>query len=173
MRARRGAAFTLVSLALAAGAPACGGHAGKPSTSPAEAKLAAARWRTGLARWHRSMMGALDSISVLFATENALASLRSERSAGSLELSRDEEALAGCTREVGRLGPAPEELAPARRYALEACAELERGEKLVEAALHEVRTRPSLDPLAAASGPLSTAQNELGSVETALATAER
>ncbi len=163
MRARSGAAFAFVILALALGASACGGKSATTTTTTATQHAAASHWRAGLLRWKDSMAGALDSISIVFSTQSRLGAILTAGTRDHEALVRDERALAACTTTIGRLGPAPAGLALARRYALRACSNLERGEKLVEAAVQELRTSNPLDPLDAASGPLSTGESEMKS----------
>lgn len=169
MRASRGAACMLVILALALGASACGGSStGTTTASAAAIRTAEAHWRTGLVRWHKSMLGALDDISVVFSTDAGVAALQTSGTRGYRELTRDERALASCSVRIGALGPAPDTMAAARGYALMACANFERGEKLVEAAVREIRTSMPLNPLDAATGPLSTGESEMNAAAVAL-----
>ena len=168
MRARHGAAFTLAILALALGTSACGGSAAEQTTTSAAVRTAEAHWRAGLLRWHRSMLGALNGISIVFSTDAGVAALQTSGTRGYRELTRDEHALATCSIILGRLGPAPESFAAARNYAVKACANFEKGEKLVEAAVREVRNSTPLDPLQAATGPLSTGESEMNAATVAL-----
>lgn len=168
MRARGGAAFAVAILALALGVSACGGGGSTKTTTSAAERVAEAHWRAGLAHWHRSMASALTRISVVFSTDAGVVSIESARSRGFRQLVRDERTLAACTTAIGQLGPAPRELALARAYALRACRNLERGEKLIEVAVRQVRTSTPLNPLGPASGPLSTGEAEMSSAAVAL-----
>jgi hypothetical protein len=139
---------------------ACGSGArgrGLGSSPPAASAL---RWSNELVAWHRTLLHALDGISVLFSTQVSVADLLNERSPASRALIRDEVALAHCSAAISRLGPAPAALDTAEHYALEACVNLQEGARLVLVAVHEVRTGAPLNPLAAATGPLYTGQAE-------------
>jgi len=170
MTARRGAALTLAILALALGGSACGGAgSAKTTTATAAERAAAVQWRAGLVRWQRSMSTALTGISVVFSTGVELVDLQSHGTRASRSLLHYEHTLATCTSTIRQLGQAPEAFGQARVYALTACGTLERGEKLVEAAVRDVRSkRPSLNPLGAASDVLSTGESEMKSAGVAL-----
>src|SRR6202030_1000789 len=108
MRARRGAVFTLVLLALTLGAAACGGGGAKTTASAAQLKAAEAHWRVGLGRWRSSMLQALDGISLIFSRQDSLAGLEVRHSKTSVRLERYEFTLANCTvalRQLGRVPP--------------------------------------------------------------------
>jgi hypothetical protein len=148
-------------LALAAacllGVAGCGA-AKKPSA--ASSPRAAARWRGGLDAWNHAMLHALDEISVLLSTQQAVESLAEPHSKLRAELEPFEHTLAGCSATVRRLGPEPAGLPAARGYALAACAELERGEAFVAAALSGP-AGGALGELARATAPLSAGQEDL------------
>jgi hypothetical protein len=164
MRIGRAAGFSLVVLALALGTVGCGG--GGHSTTNTSAKIAAdheLHWRQGLVRWHRSMYGALYGISIMFSTDASVGGIADVHSRISARLVRYERTLITCNMLLARLGATPATLVLAGRYAEMACKNLAKGEKLVERAAIEIRTSMPLDPLADASGPLSTAESEMDS----------
>ena len=116
--------------------------------------------RTGLLAWRREMLAALDGISVLFETQNSVASLIAPGSPQARSLGRDERLLAGCSGRVTQLGVLPRSFQLARRYALAACMSLERGGRLVVAAVQGLR-RGLSGSLDEATVPLSNGQNEM------------
>ena len=161
MRARRGAVFTLVILALALGAAACGRSSAKTTTSPAAISAAEAQWRVGLGRWRASMLRALDGISLIFSRQASLALLQARHSQTSVRLEGYEFTLANCTVVLRRLGPVPEQLQLSSHYAGQACENLERGARLVVRAVSQLGLVASIDPLDQASIPLGAGQAEL------------
>jgi len=159
----------MLALAVAAcllGGAGCGG--GKKA-SGAVALRAAARWRSGLQAWSHEMRHALDEISLLLSTQEAIETLGEPHSALRSALHPFELALAGCSGAVERLGPAPAALPAVRGYALAACAELERGEALVAAALAGPSNRAEA-ALGRATVPLSAGQDDLAVATRALVT---
>jgi hypothetical protein len=172
MRARRGAAFTLVILALALGAAACGGKPAKTTTAQARAARAAeARFSAGLGRWHHSMLEALNGLSELFASEAGLVAIETLHSGAATRLARYESTLTNCAVSLHQIGPVPDAYELSGRYAGQACANLERGERLVEQAVtgleHNTIADP-LDPLIMATTPLGDGQAELTTAMKAL-----
>ena len=161
MRARRGAAFTLVILALTLGAAACGGTNAKTTTSAARLKAAEAHWRVGLGRWRASMLRALDGISLIFSREDSLVRLQTRHSTTSIRLERYEFTLANCTVVLRQLGPVPQRLELSGRYAGQACENLQLGVRLVVRAVSLLGRVASVDPLEQASIPLGAGQTEL------------
>ena len=161
MRVRRGAVFTLVILALALGAAACGGTSKKTATSAAELKAAESHWRVGLGHWRASMLRALDGISLIFSRQDSLAGLEARHSKTSDRLERYEFTLANCTVVLRGLGPVPQRLRLSNQYAGQACENLERGVRLVVRAVSQLGRVASVDPLDQASIPLGDGQSEL------------
>jgi len=161
MRGRRGAAFTLVILALTLGAAACGGTSAKTTTSAVERKVAEAHWRVGLGRWRASMLRALDGISLIFSREASVAKLEVRHSETSDRLERYEFTLANCSVVLRELGPVPQRLQLSGQYAGQACDALQRGTLLVVRAVSELGRVASVDPLDEASVPLGAGQSEL------------
>lgn len=139
---------------------ACGSGSQDARSGSARPVVTALRWSDELVAWHRTVLRALDGISVLFSTQVSVADLLNDRSPASRALIRDEAALAHCSAAISLLGPAPAALDTADRYALEACVNLQQGARLVLVAVHEVRTGAPLNPLAAATGPLNVGQTE-------------
>jgi hypothetical protein len=173
MKVRPAAALALAVPALALGASACGGSsATKPSVE--EQRATEQSWRAGLLRWGHSMQGALDGLSVIFATEGSLARVRTAGSSTSASLSTFELTILRCTRDVRSLGPVPDVFAAAGRYALQACASLEQGEREVEGVVTSLRRGGgfnTLDPLGGAGDLLSAGQAKLTTAVRALDTA--
>jgi len=123
----------------------------------------AVRWRVGFVEWQRDMLKALDRISILVSTQTALATLDDPHSQLRATLTGLEQTLGGCATRVVRLGPEPSAEAMARGYALEACASLEQGDRLLESAVAGLGDSAGLDGagFVDASGPLSDGQNEM------------
>jgi hypothetical protein len=161
MRARRGAAFTLVTLALALGSSGCGGAAATTTTPAAQVKAAVVHWRVGLGRWRASMQRALDGISLIFAREATMVELETRHSETSIRLQRYELTLTGCAVALRRIGSVPPPLRISNEYAGQACLDLERGARLVIEAVSELGRVTVADPLDRASIPLGIGQSEL------------
>jgi hypothetical protein len=161
MRARRGAVFIVVILALSLGGAACGGTTAKTTTSAAAVKAAEAEWRVGLGRWRVSMLRALDGISLIFSRADSVARLEARHSKTSVRLERYEFTLASCAVVLRQLGPVPQALQLSSHYAGQACENLERGARLVVQAVSQLARVASVDPLNRASVPLGTGQSEL------------
>jgi hypothetical protein len=161
MRARRGAVFTLVILALTLGAAACGGTSAKTTTSQVQLKAAEVHWRVGLGRWRASMLRALDGISLIFSRQDSLARLATRHSATSVRLEGYEVTLANCTVVLRQLGPVPQRLQLSSRYAGQACESLQQGVRLVLRAVSQLGRVASVNPLDQASVPLGAGQSEL------------
>jgi len=106
------------------------------------------------------MLHALDEISLLLSTQEGMAMLGEPHSKAQVALGRFDLVLADCSVMVDRLGPGPPGLASARQYALAACASLERGERLVEAAVRGL-SRGGLGDIESATAPLSDGQSEM------------
>ncbi len=166
MRTRRVTACTFLLLAFALGFTACGGGARSKQAAAAQAR-AATHWRIGLTQWHRQMLHALYGVSVLFSTDRSLAELASGQTRAGKALAGFERTLASCATTVERLGREPEGLAPARRYALEACKSLQLGESLIEVAVKRIEQGFGAD-LSEASGPLSDGQTGVETAANAL-----
>jgi hypothetical protein len=163
----------LVVLAFALGASACGSttHAGTKA-SAAQLEAAKAHWRAGLGRWQRSMIAALDGISVLFSTETTLVDLQADHSHATLKLAAFESTLTNCDEALAQIGPVPPSFALSGRYASRACKNLELGERMVEQAVRQMKDNTlidPMDPLHSASGPLATGQQEIVTASAALA----
>jgi hypothetical protein len=172
MKARNGAAFAVFLPVLALGAAACGGSASdrKTTTDP---QVVEQHWKAGLIRWHHATQHALNGISVIFSTEKSLVSLGRGHSRSSTSLRLYEHVLIRCSTTVRGLGPAPPGLELAGRYALEACSNLEKGERGVEALVVKLRhgeALDTLDPLTGAGSLLSSGQANL---TTAMVSLER
>jgi hypothetical protein len=168
-------ALALLLPTLALGAAACGGSGGHTTTkiSAAEQHRLEERWRTGLIQWHRTTQSALDGISIIFSTQASLDNIRKEGTRDSTSLAVYEAALAQCSRTLSRLGPVPATFALAGRYAVRACANLEKGEHAVEGIVGSLRHGGgfnTLDPLSNAGNLLSTGQAELTTAMHALQT---
>ncbi len=164
MKARRAAIFTVVILALALGAAACGRGSTKTTTSAARTEALEAHWRVGLDRWRASMLGALDGISLIFSRQDSLVEVELRHSSTSLRLERYEFTLASCTLLLRRLGPVPQLLRSSGEYAGQACKQLERGVRLVGVAVSQLVVSGvplGGDPLDRASIPLGLGQSEL------------
>ena len=106
------------------------------------------------------MLRALDRVSLLVATQEAVTLLESPHSSVARALAPYERSLSGCSDQVRRLGPEPSVLGPARTYALHACVQLERGEQLLQAAVLRL-AQGGPNELDAAVGPLSDGQSQL------------
>ena len=159
MRARHTRALALLLAACSLSVTACGGGGRGKASAAAEAQ-AAGRWRSGLIAWHHRMLHALDEISLLLSTQEGMAMLGEPHSRAQVMLGRFELTLADCSATVERLGPEPSDLASARQYALAACASLERGDRLVETALHGLSSGEVGD-VESATAPLSDGQSEM------------
>jgi len=157
MSARHARALAILVLACVLGGAGCGG--GKNESAALQARTAA-RWRSGLLTWNHRMLHALDEISLLLSTQEAIATLDEPHSKVRSALAPFELTLAGCSATVERLGPEPQALAAARGYALAACANLERGDRLIEAAVHGLSSGAGGD-LESATAPLSDGQSEM------------
>ena len=173
MTTGRAAACAVAFLALLPAAAGCGKS--KPTGQEVAAQArAAAQWKAGLTRWRKESLQALDGISVLLSTTSSLTGLEAARSRSSLRMTGFEQTLARCSATVEALGRVPDPLRPARRYALQACKSLERGEALIEQAVYGLRHGRAGDGLRnglidRATGPLSDGQNELTVVGSVLA----
>jgi hypothetical protein len=143
-------------------------------TATEQAAAAEAHWRTGIVLWHRTMLRALDGISLIFSRPGSLSTLQKPSSRLSATLGTFELTLAGCSATVRKLGPVPPALATAGKYALDACHSLERGEQLIESAMVELRKTDLNDPLnqvsplKSAADPLAAGQNEMVTVTHAM-----
>jgi len=171
MKGRQVVALALVLLALALGAAACGGSGGKAKPTAAQQRAAEQHWRNGLLRWRRTTQHALNGISIIFATQASLDSIRKAGSPTSATLIDLEQTLVRCTRAIHALGPVPDVFASAGRYALRACKSLESGEHAVEGVVGTLRHGggfDTLDPLSEAGDLLSTGQQELTTAVRAL-----
>jgi hypothetical protein len=174
MEARNLVLVVVILSTLALGAAACGGTSGKSKNDAAQQRAAEAHWRTGLLEWKRSTQHALNGISILFATQASLDSIRREGSASSATLVGFEHTLGRCSETIQALGPVPEVFATAGRYARRACNSLEKGEHAVEGVVGTLRHGggfDTLDPLSGAGDLLSTGQAELTTAVRALDTA--
>jgi hypothetical protein len=151
---------------------ACGGSGAKPTkTSAAQQRAAEQHWRTGIMRWRRSTQGALDGISIIFATQASLGNVRRVDSATSSRLTGYEGTLTRCTSTIRALGPVPAVFEVAGRYAIKACQTLEKGEHAVEDVVGGLRHGGgynTLDPLSGAGDLLSTGQEQLTTAMSAL-----
>ena len=172
MKARQVAALALLIPALALGAAACGGSGAKTTkTSAAQQRLMEKHWRSGFVLWRRQTQHALDGLSVIFSTQATLQGIRKAGTHLSASLSGYEATLLGCSRTIHSLGPVPEVFSTAGRYALRACKSLEKGERMVEGVVGDLRHGggfDTLDPLSGAGDVLSTGQAQLTTANTAL-----
>jgi hypothetical protein len=155
---RKVAVLALGLGALGLGATGCGNSAAKKQAAVAQAQ-ADAQWRTGLAAWHKSMLGALNGMSILFSSAGPVQLLQaSDRKVGA-RLAGYDETLAGCSAMVEALGPAPADLVEARKTALRACKNLEQGAKLVEAGVKQLQHGLGVTLFDDATTPLSAGQD--------------
>jgi len=167
MTARNAAAMALAALVLALGVTACGGGGESKNTTSVQEKVMRQHWRAGIVRWHRDTQHALNGLSVIFSTEASLVNLGRGESRTSHSLVSFESVLVGCSRTVRALGPVPAGFELAGRYALEACSNLEKGERGVEALVGRLRKGQgfdTLDPLTGAGSLLSMGQAQLTTV---------
>jgi hypothetical protein len=160
MRAGGAVAGTLVVLAFVLGTTGCGDSAKKKEAAAAQAR-AAAHWRAGLVLWRKEMLGALNGISLLFSNKDSVQLLLAADPKTGARLDGYDATLAGCSAVISGLGPAPVELADARRSALQACASLETGARLVRAGMKDLQGGLGSDVVSRATVPLSAGQNEL------------
>jgi hypothetical protein len=158
---------TLVLLAFALGAGACGGTDAATRTQAAREKAAEVRWSAGLHLWRRSMQVALDGISMIFSREATLVALTERNSTASHRLARYESTLAGCTLALDGLGPVPPTFALSAHYAGMACSDLEKGATLVVKAVKGLIDNTLVDPL----NPLTDASTPLGDGQSEIVTA--
>ncbi len=171
MRPRQVAALAATIPALALGISACGGSGSATKPTPAQERTAEAQWRAGLFGWRRTMLHALDGLSVIFSTDASLSDLGRAHSRVSTGLLLYEGRLEQCTSTVRLLGPVPPPFVQARVYALEACKRLEQGVGKVELVVGNLRHgRPvdPIDPLGDATVLLATGQTELSTAVQAL-----
>jgi hypothetical protein len=170
-----GVVLALILPTLVLGAVACGGS-GKGTTtktSAAEQRRLEQRWRNGLIQWHRTTQSALDGISIIFSTQASLDNIRKEHTKASTSLAVYEATLTQCSRKLSSLGPVPATFALAGRYAVRACANLEKGGHAVEGVVGSLRRGGgfnTLDPLSNAGNLLSAGQAELTTAMHALET---
>jgi hypothetical protein len=172
MNLRPAAALALAVPALALGGAACG-SGGATKTSAQEQHRAEQHWRAGLLRWSHSMQGALNGLSIIFSSQGSLDRIRRAGSPASASLATYELTMVRCTRKVRGLGPVPEVFAMAGRYAMRACASLERGERAVEVVVEALRRGngfDTLDPLDGAGDLLSAGQAQVTTAVRALDT---
>src|SRR5262245_16830779 len=120
------AAVLLTALACGLGAAACGG--GGPSR---EEQAARARWKVGVPEWRAQMVLALNELSLMLSSPQAVADLRQGKTQALARLDRSEERLEGCADAIGQLGEAPGALDAVRKEALKTCHALVRGAALV------------------------------------------
>jgi hypothetical protein len=171
MVARQAAVLAVAVSALALGASACGGGASTTKTSAAQEQTVEAKWRAGLFEWRRSMLEALDGLSVVFSTDASLAELSHEGSRASTGFARYRSRLLRCAAAVRRLGPVPPPYEQAQVYALQACRFLEQGIGKVTVVVGRLRRGAAvdpMDPLGNASVLLATGQTELTTAVQAL-----
>ena len=166
MKVARASALTLVLLTLLVAAAACGGGGGKQGNT-AEAR-AVVHWRAGLVRWNRQMIAALNGLSVLFSQPGPVTRLAASDPDTGARFASLDGTLADCSARVSALGPAPPGLEVARRLALRACVNLERGARLARAGVSSLQRGLGSIALDRATEPLSTGQNELSAAATAL-----
>jgi hypothetical protein len=159
MSARYTPGLALLVLAFSLGVTACGDGGGGKESAVSRSR-AAARWQRGLLAWHREMLHALDEISLLLSTQESIATLGEPHSKVHGALARFELTLADCAARVERLGPEPTDLPAAQRYALAACASLERGDHLIEAAVRAL-SKGLAGNIESATNPLSDGQSEM------------
>jgi hypothetical protein len=170
MKLRGGTALVLVILALALGASGCGGSKAKQPSAKAEA-AAEARWRTGLLQWRRSMLRALNGMSIILATDGSLVLLKAPHSPTSARLDALTSTLDNCPAAVRAIGAVPTAFAIAHRLALVACNTLGQGDELVRGVVVKIRhggALDSLDPVPGAGDLFSMGQNQLTTAVRAL-----
>jgi hypothetical protein len=107
------------------------------------------------------MVAALNTISLLFANARSVDLLQRRDARTNATLERLEVRLEGCSARVRRLGPAPEALAAARRYALRACASLEKGSRLVHSGVEAWQNGLGMDTLNRGTELLGAGQEAL------------
>jgi hypothetical protein len=170
MKLRGGTALVVVILALALGVSGCGGSSVKKPDAKAEAS-AEAHWRAGLLQWRRSMLRALNGMSIILATDGSLVLLKDPRSSTSARLDALTSTLDSCSVAVRAIGAAPPVFAISHRLALVACKTLGQGDELVRGVVVKIRAGgalDSLDPVPGAGDLFSTGQNELTTAVRAL-----
>jgi hypothetical protein len=154
--ARCAPALALACLALAA----CGGGGTPSTTEQSQAQQAhAARWSAGLRRWGTAMRGAIDGLSLAFSRPADVQAIQAGEARVRAVLHRYETTLAGCTVTVNRLGEAPAALELARREAVHACVNLERGGRLVQRGVAQLERGLGPELLSAASEPLGAGED--------------
>jgi hypothetical protein len=171
MKHRGGTALVAMTLALAMGLSACGGGAGPKKPSAKAEAAAEARWRAGLLHWRRTMLGALNGISLILATDGSLALLHDPGSATSARLASFTSTLDNCSAAVERIGSVPAPFVVSRRLALVACKTLGQGDQLVAGVVVKLRhggVLDTLDPVPGAGDLFSTGQNQLTTATRAL-----
>ena len=140
MKLRGGTALVVVILALALGSSGCGGSNAKKPSAKAEA-AAEARWRTGLLQWRRSMLRALNGMSIILATDGSLVLLKDPHSPTSARLDALTSTLDNCSAAVQPIGAVPTAFAIAHQLALVACKTLGQGDELVTGRRRQDQTR--------------------------------
>ncbi len=156
--ARHAVALALAAAVLGFGVTGCGGA---DSSSERATEAAQTQWRSGLTKWSNEMIRALNGISVLFSTPRTVELLQRRDQRTNARLERLQETLEGCAAKVRRLGPAPEPLAEARRYAIRACSALERGSRLVRAGVEEWQNGLGMEHLNEGTELLGTGQEAI------------
>ena len=159
-RLTRTAMVALATLAFGLTMTACG-DSGPSAEEQAAERQALARWQTGIAGWSADMVGALNGISVLLAHSESVDLLKSGEPRTTRQLARFERTLSGCTREIVRLGPAPEALTAVRHDALGVCRSLEKGARLTRDGVGAWRNGAGVGALNRAYGELGNGQRGL------------
>jgi hypothetical protein len=167
MRARQAAALAVTISALTLGASACGGGSPAPKTTAAQERTAEAQWRTGLFEWRRTMLHALDGLSLIFSTDASVSELSRSGTRSSTGLTLYVHRLSRCATVVRLLGPVPQPFEQSRVYALEACKRLQQGVGKVSEVVDDLRHGRAVDPL----DPIGDASNLLATGQTELSTA--
>lgn len=160
MLAGRAAASTLVILALGLGATACGSSGAKKPLKATQV-AADARWRLGIALWHKQMLGALDGISIMLSSAAGISLLEAADHTTVAKLDGLNQTLSECSAALAALGPVPSELVEAQQTASRACGNLERGAGLVAAGVKALQHGGGARFFNRATTPLSTGQDEM------------
>ena len=171
MKHRGGTALVVVTLALAVGLSGCGGGGGPKKPSAKAEAAAEARWRAGLLHWRHTMLGALNGISIILATDDSLALLNDPSSTTSTRLASLTSTLDNCSTAVQTIGTVPPPFVAAHRLALIACKTLGQGDQLVAGVVVRLRhggALDTLDPVPGAGDLFSTGQNQLTTATLAL-----
>jgi len=122
---------------------------------------AAARWRTGLAQWDRTMTRAIDDLSVILGGTSTLRAIQHGDARLIARLTTNEETLFGCRKRVEGLGRVPSALAQAHTDALLACKNLELGATLVRDGVRRLQIGLGSEVLTQSSEPLGSGQDVL------------